>query len=273
VSHMGRAMPAQLAEKYVREPVTEYECRASGLRWFAPALLGGPDYYEWLGESFDWYYLADSWDKREALEVLRRRGCKSVIEVGSGDGTFLAAAARNGLTSTGVEINELAIERSRRAGFRVLRPSELGAAVVEADSLVLLQSLEHVSEPLGFLRSLLELVPVRRVVVAVPCFEALVGHSSHPLLWPPHHATFWSAQGLQTLASLLGFRVDQLRYDRPSFGTFLHWRSLEACGRLVGIPALPPNRLGKLLFLAYANVLRTRWARRFHTVLAVFERG
>jgi SAM-dependent methyltransferase len=234
-------MPAQLAEKYVREPVTEYECRASGLRWFAPALLGGPDYYEWLGESFDWYYLADSWDKREALEVLRRRGCKSVIEVGSGDGTFLAAAARNGLTSTGVEINELAIERSRRAGFRVLRPSELGAAVVEADSLVLLQS--------------------------------LVGHSSHPLLWPPHHATFWSAQGLQTLASLLGFRVDQLRYDRPSFGTFLHWRSLEACGRLVGIPALPPNRLGKLLFLAYANVLRTRWARRFHTVLAVFERG
>ena len=272
ITHMGKALPPALANKYLNASIAEYECLESGLRWFVPAILGGPDYYEWLGKSFDWYYDPNTWDKREALACLVRHGCRGFLEIGSGDGSFLSDAAEKNICGVGVDVNAAALERCRVKGLRVLHPSEVQDAKIDADTLVLLQSLEHVGDPVGFMRSLLEYMPVERIVVSVPCFEALMGHSSHPLLWPPHHATIWSARALATLAERLRFRVVELRYDRCTFNMFIHWRSLETTGQFADLPDIPANRIGQAIFFAYAHVRRHVWARRFHSVLTVFER-
>ena len=38
-TYFRHALPEVFVQKYFQQPVQEYECPASGLRWFSPAML------------------------------------------------------------------------------------------------------------------------------------------------------------------------------------------------------------------------------------------
>jgi SAM-dependent methyltransferase len=65
---------------------------------FASALLFGAPYVPTLRK-----------ERRDALELLKLKKGQRVLELGSGDGSFLIEAAATGLSATGYEINPLLV--------------------------------------------------------------------------------------------------------------------------------------------------------------------
>ena len=268
--YLGVALPPALAAKYCTQTITEYQCDASGLRRYSPAHLADSDLYEWLDAAFDWYYEGNTWDFATALRLLHKYGVRSFIEPGCGSGRFLKAARHSGIDGTGVEINEAALASCRAAGLDVLHADEADRAALAPDVLVSLQSLEHMSDPLGLLRDYLGRFPARTLIVSTPCHEAILGYTSDPLSWPPHHATAWSRQAYETLARLLGYRLVEVHYDGLNFGRFGKMMAQEPTGRFEGLD-VPRGGLRRWLAFQRARWSSVRWARSRHSILGVFQ--
>jgi SAM-dependent methyltransferase len=268
-SRFGLTIPASLATAYFDHTFSEHECPGSGLRWFTPGIVGGSDFYEFLAKSLPWYYSAESWDKKHALAVLQRLGCRSMFEVGCGSGALLRAASAAGLTVAGTELNVIQIEAARRAGLAVYAPDKIPATLT-ADALVMLQVLEHVPRPLEFTVDLVRQVRPRHLLIAVPGFETLLGRTSDPLVWPPHHISFWSARAFAKLAELIGAELVEVTYQPLAWPWFAAVVGTEPDGHL---PGLPPLRYRRFLRFAYAlgRCLRRPWALRAHTIFAVLK--
>jgi SAM-dependent methyltransferase len=271
--YFGVPLPVDLTAKYFVHTVRECESPESGVRWYDPAMLGGSDLYEWLGQTFDWYYPRESWDGRQARALLQRHGARCFIEVGCGPGWLLRSARQDGIHGIGVDINEAAIRSCRADGLEVMHPSDLDRVSRAPDTLVSLQGIEHVHDPVALLHQYLERFPLRTLIIAVPCFDALVGHTSDPLSWPPHHATAWSRKGLTTLAGRLGCRLVSVHYDTLSFREFETFSEREPRRTFHGLPRLP--RSGSLRGVAFHGfrALGARWARSRHTILGVLKSG
>lgn len=267
-------MPFDLVEKYFTQPVHEYQCDQSGLRWYAPSRLGESDFYEWLAREFPWYYSpVPTWDKIAALDFLQQTGTCGFVEIGSGGGNFLKLAREKGIEGIGIEINVEAIRSCRGEGLQVYHVDEEAAMEFPMDTLVSLQSLEHVSNPVEYMRSVLEKFPARHLIIAVPCFETLLGHTLDPLAWPPHHYTAWSRQALETFGELLGYHLDTARYEPLRFSEFNDAVQREqsfAHSKIRNFARLGPlNRVA----LKLMRKLGIRWLSYRHSIAAILTRS
>ena len=270
-THFGAALPDAIVAKYFTADVTEYYSSASGLRWYSPAVLGDGDYYSTLNSLYSWYYNPASWDKLEALAQIRNGGGGSVVEMGSGSGWLLEQLRDHGISATGVEINAEAVSDCRNRGLDVLFPNELDTRPGGCDSLCLLQTIEHVEEPVALLKEAIRQLNPRTLVMSAPCFESLLGYTSDPLSWPPHHATAWSARAFRTLAEILNYRIATITYSPISFSGLRQRLQTESPGGISGIPDIADDWMGKLKFIA-ARILRRHWACRGHSIFVVMER-
>ncbi|HEX3660710.1 MAG TPA: methyltransferase domain-containing protein [Acidobacteriaceae bacterium] len=270
-TYFGAPLPDAIVAKYFNTDITEYYSAASGLRWYAPADLGDGDYYSTLGGLYPWYYRPASWDKFEALDQLKGRGRDSVVEMGSGSGWLLDRLRENGVSATGVEINPDAVQDCRKRGLDVLFPEELDGRIAGCDWLCLLQTIEHVEKPVEFLEKAIRQLNPRFLVMSAPCFESLLGYTTDPLSWPPHHATAWSERAFRTLGQILNYRVTRVSYSPIGFSGFRQCLLREKEGRMAGIPEITEGWTGRLRFLA-ARLRGRDWARRGHSIFVVLER-
>lgn len=271
-SYFGTPLPTDIAGKYFADPVQEFHCPESGLRWYEPARLGAEDFYEALASSYPWYYKdAGSWDKAQALQIMKRLRVRTVLEIGSGDGLFLSRLRDAGLNAMGIDSNSDAVARARRLGLRAYTPGEPMPIEGPVDCVCLLQTIEHVEDPARFLGEYVKRWKPGIVILTAPCFESLVGWATDPLAWPPHHATAWSERSFAVLAARLEYRLDEVAYDPNSFEKFETRREAEETRRFHGIPHLPSWKLRRLLFEA-ARVLRVSWAVRHQSILGVMSR-
>ena len=270
-THFGAPLPDATVSKYFTGDITEYYCEASGLRWYSPAVLGDGDYYATLAGLYSWYYNPASWDKRKALDQLRNRVSGAVVEMGSGSGWLLEQLRDNNISAVGVEINAAAVRGCRNRGLDVLFPEEIDSRVARCDSLCLLQTIEHVDDPVALLERAIHQMNPRSLVMSAPCFESLLGYTSDPLSWPPHHATAWSARAFRTLGRILNYRVTEVSYSPMSLSGVRQQLSREKGGRISGLPNITNDWTGKLQFLA-ARLLGRPWARRGHSIFVVMER-
>jgi SAM-dependent methyltransferase len=271
-AYFGAPLPAALARRYFTDTIREYESADSGVRWYEPPIVAAGEFYAWLAGVFDWYYPRQSWDGVRARALLRRHGSRCFVELGCGPGWFLRSAAAEGLHGIGVDVNETALSACRAAGVEAIHPDALDRVSHSPDTLVSLQGVEHVADPVTLLRGYLDRFPLRTVIVAVPCFEALVGHTSDPLSWPPHHLTAWSRRGLATLADRLGLRLASVDHDGLSFAEFESFADREPDRVFHGLPRLPRRApLRRVAFHGY-RAIGARWARSRHTIVGVLRR-
>lgn len=222
-----------------------YECLDCGLQHFWPAKNPGADYYE----SSDLYAARDlmvvdwlGWYHREGLRRLPVRGGR-LIDVGCGNGAFVAAARDRGFDASGIDFSEKAIESGRlhfgldtlyAMSIDELRSRE-GAG--RFGTVTAFEVLEHMDDVDHFLNDLVSLLaPGGHLVVSVPNRERRPWLLEEGDL-PPHHFTRWNARTLRHHMSRHGLDVRSLSVcpTRVTVGALLHYRvRFGAVMRLLG---------------------------------------
>lgn len=252
-----------------------WRCTRSQLRFITPSMPGDGDFYARL-RAFDQYYCADKWEYRAAINWTRGGG--RLLDVGCGDGAFVQMAVEKGFESEGLELNSSAVAHAQAKGLKVwARMPEAHAERIEFtpyDVVSSFQVLEHVHEPMTFLKSLITMIkPGGRLVIGVPNCDGWAGATGGVLQWPPHHLTWWGGASLVYLQQILPLRLVALEFEplrdehkRDYVTAFLH-------------PALVPKAVNNGLFKRIANRTLCEMAMRLiparaegHTVLAVYER-
>jgi SAM-dependent methyltransferase len=176
-------------------------------------------------------YRAAADDRKIArlVELFTRRAGATrgaVLDVGCGDGSFLAALRARGWSVTGLDVDPEAVARTRGRGIEAITGAagsrEIGGAF---DAVTLWDLIEHIVEPGAVARWLVERVrPGGRLLVLTPdarsAFDRLAacertitqGLSSRidDLCLNRYHLHRFSAAGLAALFEAVGFRTESL---------------------------------------------------------------
>jgi SAM-dependent methyltransferase len=252
-------------------------CPQSGFRFYHPNRVVGDDaFYRGLA-MHPWYYQEKKWEFAEAIRFLPSQG--RVLEVGPGKGGFIQTclSAHPRLQVTGLELNREAAEAAQSMGLDVRQENVEQHAEAHGqsyDAVCAFQVLEHISEPLPFLRACLRVLkPGGLLMVAVPdCTEqqppSPLAMPDDPLNMPPHHQGLWAVPSLVFLSRILPLRLCHLGWEKAGkegqldnyarqvrvglknqfgglFGRLLHSLGrpyLRACLRSLG-PFLPGHSL------------------------------
>ncbi len=146
------------------------------------------------------------------LERLEAEGLRGrVLDVGCATGSFLAVAQARGWQVCGVEIAEFARRHAeQRLGVPVHASLDDLASGERFDLVTLHHVLEHVHEPVAFLRDALRPRVGRRLLVEVPNFASLASRAEgarwHDLR-PEQHVHHFEPQTLCACLRAAGFRV------------------------------------------------------------------
>ena len=155
-----------------------------------------------------------------------------VLEIGAGDGRFVARLAGAGFDARGIEPSPRAAALAAGAGARVERAEAESAPVADAslDAVIAWHSLEHLDDPGATLRRARGwLVPGGRIVVAVPdlaSLQARIGGDRWFHQDVPRHRTHFTAAGLRALLARTGYvprRESHLLVEQNALGM---WQTL-----------------------------------------------
>jgi len=185
---------------------------------------------EFFGEGYEpqssvWVRWFHSWKNRRYLSNLRRAGVRGgrLLEVGVGDGSFLAAARAAGFEVEGCDLSApLAEQAAARAGVAVhcVALDELPAAAY--DVVCMHHVLEHVRDPIALLRQVAaRLRPGGTLHLAVPnidCWEArLPGWNAYE----DYHVSYFDAVTLRRAIETAGLCVQWTSCHESFSGWFL----------------------------------------------------
>lgn len=210
------------------DPIRCFRCTDTGFEFFAPAELAGPrEFYADLyrdSAKANWGYLESKWDYVAAEQFVPETG--RVLDIGCGGGDFLAylgpARDRLGLETSPFGLKLCAEKGIPTVDVPIERLSTDGPEPF--DTVVALQVLEHVADPMPFLRAALDVTrPGGTLVIVVPNNDAFLGSDmTLPLNLPPHHMGRWRRQALEAVAAHLG--VELLRIEcEPLSAANLGW--------------------------------------------------
>lgn len=208
--------PAQIVES----DYTLWRCAQTGLEFAWPMLPGNTAFYQWVSR-FESYYPGIRWEYGEVRRLMEAKNPRDkqslkILDVGCGKGDFLQELnfipARNKFA---LDLNEAAVQACRQQGFQafcgtVETATEAGFLKAAEFSVVTsFHYLEHVSQPVDFVRTLMRVAsPNGRVLVSTPyspmSFETdwfdIMNH-------PPHHMTRWNLDAYRRLADILGAKM------------------------------------------------------------------
>ena len=152
------------------------------------------------------------------LAAVAERGVRSLpagerlLDVGCGNGQFVAEAAAAGWHASGIDLDDAAVEAGRRAGLDLRRESVQERAAREPgafDAVTLSHVVEHVADPVAFLRAVRDLLRAGgHVWVATPNLAA-AAHRTFGGDWvhldPPRHLVLFEHDGLERALRAAGF--------------------------------------------------------------------
>jgi len=148
---------------------------------------------------------------RHALKwVISNIDKKSIIfDIGCGDGAFLSALLYHDYQAIGSEVDKRRLELFRQCNFNVVGSIDDYPASLPRPSVVtLFEVLEHVTDPLGFLRNISAKFPDSLIIVSVPSYKRWSLRTWRMDSWdyPPNHFTRWTDRTLNILLEKINYK-------------------------------------------------------------------
>ena len=210
-AHMGVTLSAAAKESFLGvAEVRHLRCSGCGFQYFDPVLPGNAAFYRDLEDQLDCYYPDNSPSFFLALELARRTGARTVMDLGCGAGRFLDRARAAGMETHGLDLNDQAVASARERGHTVRAETAEAYASSRPESrfdlVTAFEVMEHLSDPSGFFRDAARLVrPGGHLAIAVPNDGGIYRwFTLEPRQWPPHHLSRWRRDDLIRLGRTHG---------------------------------------------------------------------
>ena len=225
------------------------------------AVLPPPDRVEATYLAPDYHSSADGQESRMRAEgdaratILRKFGCRDVLEIGCGPGHFLDAVRELGMRVEGVDRARTAAgPRARGHTIHDCWLQDLAPVEARFDAVAMWEVIEHVPDPKAMLLAARKwLRPGGFLALSTPSSSGLPARalgSRFPMVCPPDHLALFSRRGLEALlgaahfdpvrwTSFSGLGREQLRrgFQRFLLGATLLGRALA--GGLAAAAELP----------------------------------
>lgn len=152
--------------------------------------------------------------------VEKRSAVGRLLDVGSGDGTFVHHMTSHGWDATGLDFSpaarELALRKQLRGSFLQGSLTDIDLPAGSFDAITLWQVLEHIGEPLQVLRRVKELLrPGGLFVASVPNIEGLSAVLTGDRWWGldvPRHLVHYTPRTLRRAVLGAGLQVVDIRH-------------------------------------------------------------
>jgi SAM-dependent methyltransferase len=224
-----------------------WRCAETGLEFCDPPLSGNAAFYEWVG-SFDSYYPGFRWEYGQVTRLLESENISApdlkVLDVGCGKGDFLRSLDfLPAQKKFALDLNEPAVRACRGQGFNAFCgtvETAIAAGFLKPGEFPVVTSfhcLEHVSEPVEFVRELLRATaPGGKLFLSTPyspmSFESewfdVMNH-------PPHHMARWNLAAYRKLAEILGVKMRHFAPQNRPFKQALQAFRLKTYGPNVNV--------------------------------------
>lgn len=247
--------------------VEVWRCRGCGFEFSDTAQAGNGQFYAELQAQAENYYPERPFEFVRGVDFARTHGLKDVLDVGCGSGVFLSMAKAAGLETHGMELNPEGARLARAAGH-TLHEGLIGDLVRRAGAprfsfVTAWQVMEHVNDPVGFLRDCAQAVrPGGFVGIGVPnesTMRWLCPYDPHG--WPPHHVTRWRIRDLEAIGHAAGLAMVESGAEPLTGALGEHFWLLH--NRLAGEVGARPHRGGRwlprLFWLAYRKAGLRHW--------------
>lgn len=125
------------------------------------------------------------------------------LEVGCFNGQFVNELRSHGIISFGTDINTKAIEYGRNKYFpksREILSADMSTIVQDVNTIILIDVLEHMEDPLGFIQSLPNCIT--KLIISSPVANKVLYDKSD---FPPHHYSRINPFGLTEVLRNYGF--------------------------------------------------------------------
>jgi SAM-dependent methyltransferase len=181
--------------------------------------------------------LQRTWTHGRLAGIARRRPPPGrLLEIGSGYGLFLAAARDAGYSVHGVELSRTGVRTAREElGLEVFAGQLADAPAEPADVVCFWDTLEHVPDPLAFLREVRSrLAPGGLVALSVPYISSLPARLLGARWWtlkPEQHIWHFTGPTLALLAARAGLVITDVIHSPARAANAGRLDSLVAFGR------------------------------------------
>jgi 2-polyprenyl-3-methyl-5-hydroxy-6-metoxy-1,4-benzoquinol methylase len=202
------------------DPVKLFECSECGFGCFHPVLPGTESFYEAIS-AVD-YYNADKWEFTRASRDIAASGSKRILDVGCGSGMFLDFLRKKIPSADlfGFDLNAELLRGLSARGFGTLPndPAKFDEAMAGEplfDAISMLQVLEHVADPVEFLRTFLPLLRLGGLlIITTPNFDGPIRKFGDALTEvPPHHTTRWTEKSFRNFLPLNGLTLKNVSFE------------------------------------------------------------
>jgi 2-polyprenyl-3-methyl-5-hydroxy-6-metoxy-1,4-benzoquinol methylase len=132
-----------------------------------------------------------------------------VLEIGCGGGTFLAALEREGFQSMGVDVAKEPISLLKQKGFQAHLGSidNLPSEWPRPKAIVILEVIEHLPDPVGFIRNVHNKFPEIPLLLSTPSWARWCLHLGYRQSedYPPNHLLRWTKRSVNKALNNAGY--------------------------------------------------------------------
>jgi SAM-dependent methyltransferase len=196
--------------------IYKYRCIDSGYEFYYPFnLTGDSEFYSELMNN-KWYYMPWKWEHEIAANQIKITD--RVLEIGCGKGDFLNKINSICSESTGLEMNQSAIEEAKKKGLNIYSDTIEEHTKNKSefyDVVCSFQVLEHIPNVYGFIESSLKsLKSSGKLIISVPNNDSFIKYDKENLLnMPPHHVGLWTYQSLKYLSEIFDIELDKVYFE------------------------------------------------------------
>ena len=193
-----------------------YRCLDTDYKFYYPFNLAGDNQFYKDLQKFSWYYMDWKWEYDKALAFIKP-GDK-ILEIGCGQGDFIAKLKKNGATCVGLEFNDAALAMCEKKGLNVKNETIQKHAAgnrEKYDIVCSFQVMEHIAEIGNAIRASLAVLKTGgKLIISVPNNLGFLRHDKfNRFNMPPHHMGRWDKTSLKNLEKIFDINLSEIIFE------------------------------------------------------------